>query len=73
MPLYSKFASSLYHSRTDLGFTQNEVAQAVSISLRWYQRIEKGERLPGSAVLIRLVLLLHIDLEHCREEVTLVD
>lgn len=73
MELQMKFARSLYHSRTSLGYTQNAVAHAVSISVRWYQRIEKGERLPSATVLIRLVLLLGIDLEDCREEAGLID
>ncbi|MCI9084808.1 MAG: helix-turn-helix transcriptional regulator [Clostridia bacterium] len=71
--LQSKLGSSLYHSRINLDYTQNQVAQAVSISVRWYQRIEKGEKLPSSIVLIRLVLFLHIDLEEYRGEVGLLD
>lgn len=41
------------------------------VSVRWYQRIEKGERIPSSIVLLRLILFLDIDVESLREEVDL--
>lgn len=36
--------------------------------MRWYQRVEKGERLPSSVVMLRLILLLNLDVEKFREE-----
>ena len=56
------FSSAVFHSRDNLGFTQQQVAEAVNISVRWYQRIEKGERFPNSIVFLRIVLFLDIDL-----------
>lgn len=72
MKMTSKFASELFKSRTELGYTQDEVAQAVSVSVRWYQKVESGRKLPGSKTLIRLVLFLHVDLEELREEAGLI-
>ena len=69
---YSKFSSIVYHARIDLGYTQREVAEAISVTVRWYQRVEKGEKFPGSLALLRLILFLHIDVEELREEVGLV-
>ena len=72
MKMTSKFANELFNSRTALGYTQDDVAQAVSISVRWYQKIESGRKFPGAKTLVRLVLFLHIDLEELREEADLV-
>ena len=58
MKMAYKFASALLKARTELGYTQSEVAEAVSVSIRWYQKIESGRRFPGSVVLVRLVLFL---------------
>ena len=48
MKMAYKFASALLKARTELGYTQSEVAEAVSVSIRWYQKIESGRRFPGS-------------------------
>lgn len=71
MPINSKFSTEVYHARDSFGYTQREVAEAVSVSVRWYQRVEKGEKLPGSVVMLRLILLFHLDVEKFREEVGL--
>lgn len=72
MKMTSQFASELLKSRTNLGYTQNEVAEAVSVSVRWYQKVESGRKFPGAITLVRLVLFLHIDLEELREEAGLI-
>lgn len=69
MTLHYKISSEILHARKNLNLTQEQVAEALDISVRWYQRIEKGERLPGTIVLLRIILLLHIDVEQFREEV----
>lgn len=73
MKLQMKLSQSLLNSRNRLGYTQDEVANAVSISVRWYQKIESGKRLPGTMVFIRLAVLLEIDLKDYREVVDLID
>jgi len=72
MKMAYKFASALLKARTELRYTQSEVAEAVSVSIRWYQKIESGRRFPGSVVLVRLVLFLHIDMEELRDVADLV-
>ena len=50
------FGHDIYHNRTDKRkLTQQQVADAVFISLREYQKIEKGEISPGSEIFLRLV------------------
>ncbi len=69
MKVFSKFSAELYHARDEQGYTQREVAEAVSISVRWYQRVEKGERMPSSLVMLRLIIFLNLDVKKLREEV----
>lgn len=71
MPIRSKFSSAVYHARMERGYTQWQVAEAISVTVRWYQRVEKGEKLPGTIAMLRLILLLDIDVEQLREEVGL--
>lgn len=71
MPIQQTFSKALYHARTKQKLTQKQVADAVSVSVRWYQRIESGEKLPGTLVMLRLILLLGLDVEELRGEVDL--
>ena len=41
------FAHEVFHGRSRSGWTQQAVADRVGVSLRWYQKIEKGEVLPS--------------------------
>jgi len=72
MKIKSKFSSVVLKSRIALGYTQSEVAEAVSVSLRWYQKLESGVKLPGNITMLRLILFLNIDVEEFREEVGLI-
>lgn len=72
MVMAAKFAKTASKARKHLGYTQGEVAEAVSVSVRWYQKLESGERMPGSVTLIRIILFLHINVEDFREEAELV-
>ncbi len=72
MPIQQTFSKALYHARNKQKLTQKQVADAVSVSVRWYQRIESGEKLPGTLVMLRLILLLGLDMEGLRGEVGLI-
>lgn len=72
MTLKDKFANSAFKARKELGYTQSEVAEAISVSVRWYQKVETGISLPGTVTALKIILLLNIDIEDFREEVTLV-
>ena len=73
MRIASKFASAVLEARTRLGYTQSQVAEAVSVSVRWYQKVESGRKLPGTVTALRIILFLEIDVENFREEVGLVE
>lgn len=55
------FSGAVLQKRKALGLTQEDVADAVSISVRWFQLIEKGVRLPSFIVALRLIALLDLD------------
>lgn len=61
MSVYKNFTDELYHARKKKGLTQAQVAEAVSISVRWYQYIENGKRDPSVRLAIRLIACLEID------------
>lgn len=68
-----KFASLILNARLDSGLTQSQVAEAVGISVRWLQRAESGQRLPGSLILLRLIKFFNIDISEINEEVEIFD
>ena len=72
MRMKFKFSGILLKARLELGYTQSEVAEAVSVSVRWYQRIESGAKLPGTVITLRLILFLNLNIEELREEVGLI-
>ena len=57
----------MYAARDAKKLTQSQVAEAVSISVRWYQKVEAGLRLPSTIPAIKLMLFLNIDIEELRE------
>ena len=64
------FGHDIYHVRTDKRkLTQQQVADATFISLREYQKIEKGEIVPGSEIFLRLVFFLNVNIENYRQDV----
>ncbi|MBQ8765386.1 MAG: helix-turn-helix transcriptional regulator [Clostridia bacterium] len=73
MNLKFKFASLILNARLDKGLTQSETAEAVGISVRWVQRIESGQKLPGTLTLLRLIKLFNIDINELNEEVEIFD
>ena len=54
------FAHKVFKGRSQAGWTQQAVADRVFVSLRWYQKIEKGEVLPSFVVGIYLMRLFGI-------------
>lgn len=70
MSFRSHFSHNVFHARTDkLRLTQEEVASKIGISVREYQKIEKGEAIPGSEIFLRLVYFFDLDIEDYREEI----
>ncbi len=67
------FGKLLYKARTSQNYKQREVATATSISVRWYQEIESGRRLPSGKTAIRVAAFLKLDFNRIREEAGLID
>ena len=69
MSFRTHFGHDIYHIRMDkLKGTQQQIADAVFISLREYQKIEKGEISPGSEIFLRLVFFLNVNIENYRQD-----
>ena len=73
MKLTSKLSSLMFHARKEQGYTQSEVAEAISVSVRWYQKVESGQKLPGTLTALRILIFLGIDTKELREEVGLIE
>lgn len=66
----SHFASDVYHARTAIPeFTQAHAAEILGISLREYQFIESGDRVPGAEIFLRLVYLFELNIDNYREDI----
>lgn len=61
MSVFYGFAEEVRRSRKQLGLTQEQVAEALSISVRWFQYIEEGQRIPGTALASQIIALLEMD------------
>lgn len=55
------FAKEVSRSRHKKKLTQEQVAEQVNISVRWFQRIESGQRLPSAELMLEIIKLLEID------------
>jgi len=51
-----------------MGLTQKEAAEILSISIRWYQRIESGEKFPSAMLLLKMIFLFNIDIGELKQE-----
>lgn len=65
-----RFAKEICRSRNKKGYTQSAVAEMLGMSLRWYQRIEKGENLPGTENFIKLLILPEVNVDVLKELIT---
>jgi len=71
MSINFKFSAMVYEARVAHGLTQEEAAEAISITLRWYQRIESGERLPSTKVFLKIIFLFDLDISELKYEINL--
>ena len=64
------FAHDILEARTKvLKLTQTQVADAVRVCLRKYQKIEKGTVCPGTEIFLRLVFFFNLDIETYRQDI----
>lgn len=70
MSFKSHFSHDVFHARTEkFHLTQEEVAGKTGISVREYQMIEKGDRIPGTEIFLRLIYFFELNIEDYREEI----
>ena len=55
------FTAYVLRSRKQFKLTQQELAENVSTSLHWIQKVESGAKLPGFFLAVRLIIFLDID------------
>ena len=59
-----QLSHDVYYARTSVRkLTQQQAADAISVSLREYQKIEKGELLPGTIIFLRLIFFFGLDVK----------
>ena len=68
MTILCKFVREVRRARKQLGLTQEQVAETLSISSRWLQYIEAGKRKPGPVLTLNLIALLGLDGNNLQDE-----
>jgi len=63
-------ASYLYAVREEHNLTQEKMAEIIDISVRWYQSIETGRKVPNFKVICLLVKSFDLDLRYLLREMT---
>ena len=63
------FSGILYESRRRSGLTQQNVADFLECSRRWYQKIESGTSKPNWQDALLLAALFHLDPEEVAKEI----
>ncbi|MBQ2938964.1 MAG: helix-turn-helix transcriptional regulator [Clostridia bacterium] len=69
MKLKHKFAKTIFYARSEQKLTQAQVAENADISVRGYQRLEKGEYEPRLPTALKLMIALQINPNEFAEEV----
>lgn len=58
-----RLGKQLRSLRRDKDITQEQLAEALQVSVSWVSRIERGKRLPNLKYLFRLATLLRVPLK----------
>lgn len=56
----ARFGAALCRARERRGMTQRELGEKAGIAESWVSNLERGQRLPSFAVLVRLALALGV-------------
>ena len=68
MSIESKFSKEMYYMRKEMQRTQEQAAEGLNISTRWYQEIENGKVLPSARLTLRIVAYFGIDGKMLRQD-----
>lgn len=61
MLIFHGFAEEVRRCRKRLGLTQEQAAEALAISVRWFQYIEEGYRMPSATLAVQMIAFLEMD------------
>ena len=61
MSIFSNFSKQIYYARKEMGLTQEQAAEALGISTRWYQDIENGKHLCSGEITLKIMAFFGID------------
>ena len=67
MTMKYRFSSQVLHARLARKLTQEQAAELLDISIRWYKQIEKGEVLPSASLALKIMAEFEIDGKNLRE------
>ena len=68
MSIISRFSKQIYYSRKEMGLTQEQAAEALGISTRWYQDVENGKHICSGELALKIIAFFGIDGKDLREE-----
>ncbi|MBS4784519.1 MAG: helix-turn-helix transcriptional regulator [Clostridiales bacterium] len=71
MTMRTVFSDQIFRRRTERKLTQEQVAEAIGMTVRGYQYLERGEHQPSLENFIKLALLLDLRMEDFRTTVVL--
>ena len=61
MSINSNFSKAIYYKRKEMGLTQEEAAEKLDISTRWFQMVENGKHIPGGELVLKIIVFFGID------------
>lgn len=61
MSIVSRFSKQIYYCRKEMGLTQEQAAEGLNISVRWFQDIENGKHLPSTELTLKIIAFFGID------------
>ncbi len=68
MTVKFNFGSALFAARSAHRLTQAKAAERLGISVRWYQRVEKGESEPNLRLVCQIAKEFDLDFAGCLSE-----
>ena len=68
MSIKSNFSKIVYYYRKALELTQEQAAEGLDISVRWYQMVENGRCLPSAELALKMIAFFGIDGKLLRNE-----
>lgn len=67
MSMKLKFSGDVFKARKERGWTQEQIAEAISVCKRTYQYTEEGEKLPRIDNFLKLIRLFDLDANDYKE------